>query len=173
MDTYEAIARKLDVREFARKPVPGEIKRKILESARLTGSSMNSQHWRFILIQDGANLKKLAQDSSTGAWVEKADFAILILINPKIPGSVIDAGRVLQDMELAAWNFGVASRLYTGMVQDALRKDFGVPAELTPAAVLGFGYPANKIQGKKDRKPLRDLAFAERYGNPLDPKLLS
>src|SRR5580658_922019 len=102
MDAYDAIITKLDVREFASKHVPGEIKKKILEAARLTGSSMNSQHWRFVLIQERPSLKKLAGDSSSGAWVENADFAILILTNPKQSGYLIDAGRVLQDMELAA-----------------------------------------------------------------------
>ncbi len=173
MDTYDAIATKLDVREFATKHVPGSIKLKILEAARLTGSSMNSQHWRFLVIQDRANLKTLALDSTSGGWVESADFAILIMINPSVPGSTIDAGRVLQDMQLTAWNFGVVSRIFIGIKEDALRRDFGVPSELKPSAVLGFGYPKHKVLGKKNRKPLEELAFSERYGNPLDPKQLA
>lgn len=172
MDTFNAIATKLDVRDFALKPVPVEIKIKVLEAARLTGSSMNSQHWRFLLVQDKSNLKKLAADSTSGLWIDKADFAVVILIDTKIPGSNVDAGRVLQDMQLAAWNFGVASRLYTGIKEIDLRRDFGVPAELKPAVVLGFGYPAHKVVGKKNRKALEELVFAEKYGNPLDRKRL-
>jgi nitroreductase len=168
MDAYECIITKLDVREFAHKRVPGETKRKILEAARLTGSSMNSQHWRFLLIQDRSNLAKLAADSTSGAWVAGADFAIVILTSPKVSGYAIDAGRVLQDMELAAWNFGVVSRLYTGFKRDELRRDFGVPPELEISAALGFGYPKEKILGKKDRKPIEELVFPERYGNRLD-----
>jgi nitroreductase len=171
MDTYDAIVTKLDVREFASKQVPGEIKRKILEAARLTSSSQNSQHWRFVVIQDRSNLKKLALDSSSGLWIENADFAILILTNPKQPGHIIDAGRVLQDMQLASWNFGVVSRIFTGIKEDALRRDFGVPVELNPTAVLGFGFPRKKILGKnKNRKAIEELFFSEKYGNPLDPK---
>lgn len=167
MDTFDTIATKLDVREYSPKHVPAEIKRKILEAARLTGSSMNTQHWRFVVVQDSANLKKLAVDSTTGPWVEKADFAIIISTNPKIPGSNVDAGRVLQDMQLAAWDSGVASRLYTGFKEDEMRRDFALPSDLKVAAVLGFGYPAKKVIGKKNRKPLEELAFSERYGNPL------
>lgn len=171
LDTFDAIATKLDVREFAAKHVPKEIKQKILEAARLTGSSMNSQHWRFIVIQDQRNLKTLASDSTTGTWVGDADFAILILTNPRQPGFMIDAGRVLQDMELAAWNFGIVSRLYTGIKDDEVRRDFGVPAELKPTAVLGFGYPKQKVSGrKKNRKAIQELAFSERFGNDLDLK---
>ena len=168
MDAFEAISTKLDVREFTTKKVPGDTKRKILEAARLTASAMNTQHWRFILIQDRPNLKRLAADSMTGKWVEGADFAIIILTDPKVPGSSIDAGRVVQDMELAAWNFGVVSRLYTGFRPDELRRDFGVPSELEISAALGFGYPKGKILGKKNRKQIEELVFAERYGNHLN-----
>ncbi len=173
LDTFEAIATKLDVKEFApNEKVPGEVKRKILEAARLTGSSRNLQHWRFILIQDRANLKRLADDSTSGKWVEGADFAVVILTDPSVNGHAIDAGRALQDMELAAWNFGVVSRLYVGFKEDELRRDYAIPATLRPSAALGFGYPKQKILGRKDRKPLEELVFGEKYGEKLDVKSL-
>ena len=173
MDAFEAISMKLDVREFASRRVPGETKKKILEAARLTASSMNTQHWRFVLIQDRSNIKRLAADSMTGKWVEGADFAIIVLIDPKVPGSSIDAGRVVQDMELAAWNFGIASGVYTGVGEPSLRKDYAIPDALKPAAVLGFGYPKRKILGKKSRKPMEELVFPEKYGEKLKPSDLS
>jgi nitroreductase len=169
MDTYDAIVTKLDVKEFARKRVDGKIKTRILQAARFTGSSMNSQHWRFILVQDRERLATLAQDSTTGLWVKGADFAVIINTDPKVPGSNIDGGRVLQDMQLAAWNFGVVSRVFTGFKEPELRRDFGIPPELKPAAVLGFGYPVRKIKGKKNRKPLEELVSLEKYGNPYHP----
>ncbi len=164
MDTYEAIITKLDVRDFAQRHVGDDVKAKILQAARFTGSSMNTQHWRFVLIQDPKNLATLAQDSTTGPWVRGADFAVIISIDPKVPGSTIDAGRVLQDMELAAWNFGVVSRLFTGFKEAELRRDFGIPPDLKPAAVLGFGYPARKIRGRKSRKSIEELVSSEFYG---------
>jgi nitroreductase len=173
LDAFEAISTKLDVREYAARKVPGETKRKVLEAARLTASSMNTQHWRFVLVQERSNLKRLAADSTTGGWVEGADFAVIILTDPKVPGSSIDAGRVVQDMELAAWNFGVASGIYTGVNEPSLRKDFALPDGLKPSAVLGFGYPRRKIVGKKDRKPLEELVFPERYGERLKPSDLA
>ncbi|HKT21745.1 MAG TPA: nitroreductase family protein, partial [Nitrososphaerales archaeon] len=109
METYEAIRTKLDIRQFASRHVESGVKKTVLEAARLTASSMNSQHWRFILVQDSKNIQTLAKDSSTGSWVRGADFAIIVTIDPKIPGSVIDAGRVVQDMQLAAWEQGVGS----------------------------------------------------------------
>ena len=167
MDAFEAVSTKLDVREFASKKVTGETKKKILEAARMTGSSMNTQHWRFVLVQDRANIARLAGDSTSGKWVGGADFAIIVTVDPKVPGSAIDAGRVLQDMGLAAWNFGIASGIYVGINEPALRKDFAIPDSQKISAVLGFGYPRRKIVGKKDRKALEEVAFVERYGQRI------
>jgi len=167
MDAFDAIATKLETKTFAKRRVEDAIKRKILEAARLTGSSKNTQHWRFVLVQDPKNLETLASDSTSGTWVKGADFAIIVSIDPKIPASMIDAGRVVQDMQIAAWNLGVTSRVFTGIRTDAFRGDFGVPDNLNPVIVVGFGYPEKKILGRKSRKPLSELAFLERYGNPL------
>jgi nitroreductase len=173
MDTYECVATKLDVREFDSRDVPADVKLKILEAARLTASGLNYQHWSFILIQDQSGIKRLAEDSTTGKWVAKANFATIILTNPKYPFHLIDAGRVLQDMQLTAWNYGVVSGIYTGVKGEDLCRHFNIPDELSPSVVVGFGYPARKITGKrKNRKPLTEVAFLEKYGNRLDTQKL-
>jgi nitroreductase len=174
MDAYECVATKLDVREFDSRYVPAEVKLKVLEAARLTGSGINNQHWRFILVQERDRLKLLAEDSTTGGWVAQANFAVIVLTDPKFGFHLIDAGRAAQDMQIAAWNFGVTSCLYTGFKVEDLRKDFGIPKNLNPSVVVGFGYPARKIVGKtKDRKPLSTLAFLNNYENRLEPEKLN
>ena len=173
METYEAIKTKLEVREFSSQIVPVDVKLKILEAARLTASGMNSQHWRFILVQEHEDLKKLAADSTTGPWIVAANFAVIVLTAQKYPFHLIDAGRVVQDMELATWNFGVATGVFTGVKEQELRKDFEIPKELSPSMIVGFGYPAKKISGKrKNRKPLTEIVFLEKYGKSFDPKAL-
>lgn len=157
----------MDLREFDRKSVPDEVKRKVLEAARLTGSGINAQHWRFVLVQKPENMKRLSEDSTSGRWIGGANFAVLVLTNPKYNFHSFDAGRVVQDMQLAAWNFGVASGIYTGFDEIAMAKHFSLPKELDLAAAIGFGYPSKTIKGKKNRRPLVDLAFSESYGEKL------
>ncbi len=173
MDVIDTVATKLDVREFAKKKVPANVKSQVLEAARLTQSGNNTQHWRFILIQDPANLKTLAKDSKWGKWVEKADFAVIVLIDPTLGFHLIDAGRVVQDMELTAWASGVTSCVFTGLDEGASQRDFKIPKNLTPSIVVGFGYPVKKLLGKKNRKPLSELAFLERFGNKFAPANLA
>jgi nitroreductase len=170
MDTYQTIITKLDVKDFdPNKPVPKDLKLKVLDAARMTGSGMNSQHWRFILVQDPKDLKQLADDSTTGKWVAGANFAVIILTDPTMGFHQIDSGRAVQDMQVTAWSYGVASRLYTGVNIEKMRKDFGIPTNLEATIVAGFGYPAKKITGKKKiRKPLEEIVYLEKYGNKID-----
>src|SRR5213593_4802052 len=168
MDTFECITTKLELREFSTHEVPSEIRLKILEAARMTGTGLNTQHWRFILVEGGDQLRKLAEDSTSGAWVAGANFAIIVLTNPKYNFHMIDAGRVLQNMQLAAWNRGVASGVFTGIKEEKLRHDFGIPKELNITLIIGFGYPARKLAGKKDRMPISELVYHNKYGNPMN-----
>lgn len=167
MDTFQCIATKLDVREFSAQDVSSEIRLKVLDAARLTGTGLNTQHWRFILVSNKQNLKMLAEGSTSGKWVAGANFAIIILTNPGYNFHLIDAGRVLQDMQLAAWNRGVGSGLFTGIKEEKLRNDFGIPRELSPTVVVGFGYPARQLSGKrKKRMPIDKLVYYEKYNTP-------
>lgn len=166
MDTFECIATKLEVREFSAQDVPFELRLKLLEAARLTGTGLNTQHWRFILVENKENLRKLAEDSTSGSWVKGANFAIIVLTNPEYSFHLIDAGRVLQNMQLAAWNYELGSGLFTGIREEKLRSDFDIPTELSPTIIVGFGYPARKLTGKrKKRLPLHKLVYYEKYGS--------
>jgi nitroreductase len=166
MDTFQCITTKLEIREFSTRDVPSEISLMILEAARLTGTGLNTQHWRFIIVNNKQNLKTLAGDSTSGNWVAGANFAVIILTNPDYNFHLIDAGRVLQNMQMAAWNQGVGSGLFTGIQEEKLRNDFGIPRELSPTVVLGFGYPARQLTGKrKKRLPLDKLVYYEKYGS--------
>lgn len=169
MNTTDAVKTKLDVREFSSKPVPTAVKAAVLEAARLTQSGTNSQHWRFILVQDPKNLEKMAEDSTWGKWVAGADFAVIVCTDPSKSYHIIDAGRAVQDMQLTAWDNGVASCVFTGIKVPEFRRDFGIPVGIDPTIVVGFGYPRRKLYGrKKDRRPLSEVAYLERYGRRLE-----
>jgi nitroreductase len=168
MNTFECIATKLDVRQYSDKPVPDELKLKILEAGRLTGSASNRQHWRFILVQDRDLIQKLAEDSPTGIWVAGANFALIVLNVPQPNFGKLDAGRAIQDMQLAAWEEGVVSCIFTGINEEALRKDFEIPDDFEIGVGCGFGYPAFRVTGrKKSRAPLEEIAFLNKFGGPL------
>src|SRR3989442_9303035 len=173
METYKTILTKLDVRQYDSKKVPAEVKSKVLEAARASGTGNNRQEWRFLLVQEKEMLKRLAEDSTSGGWVAGASFAVVVLSDPTLGFHLIDAGRAVQNMELAAWDHGVISGIYTGIKDEKMRKDFAIPSTLKPVVVVGFGYPVKRSIGQKHRMPWRELTLIDKYGNKFDPNKLS
>ncbi|MEZ4615924.1 MAG: nitroreductase family protein [Caldilineaceae bacterium] len=53
----EAVSTVLAVRSYEDKAIPDAAVRRIVEAAHLTGSSMNRQPWRFIVVDDRAMLQ--------------------------------------------------------------------------------------------------------------------
>lgn len=170
MDVSEAIATRLEVREYDDERVPDETKRAILDAARLAPSGKNLQHWSFVLVDDSDAIEALAGSSTTGQWVAGADFAVVVLTDPSYGYHEIDAGRAVTHMQLEAWTHGVGSCIYTGFDEPAMRDAFEYPDEVTATLVAGFGYPTRPMEsfvGNKARAPLDEIAHHGTYGGAL------
>ncbi len=170
MDVDTAIRTRLEVREFAAGDVDDVTKRRIVNAARLAPSGINRQHWRFILVEDGTDLDRLAEISETGGWVAGAAFAVVVLTDPSFDWHELDAGRAITHMQFAAWDAGIGSCIYTGYDDDGMREFLDIPQDYAISAVVGFGQPTfdvEDVEGRKDRAPLGEVAFAGRFGEPL------
>lgn len=168
MDVMEALKNRLEIREYSSEPVDSTVKKEVLEAGRLAPSGKNLQHWRFILVDDEDDVGKLADLSTSGSWVRGADFAIVVLTDPTYSYHKMDAGRAITHMQLAAWDQGVGSCIYTGYDQKGMREFLEIPESYSVTAVIGFGYPVKEIKGKKRRKPLEEIAYRNRFGSELD-----
>lgn len=166
MNTFEAIKTMLAVRDYRSQPIPAEVVSRIVEAARLTGSSMNRQEWDFIVIQDKQTLQQLGQLASTGGYIAQAPLAVAIVV-ADWPWGQIDGARAAQDMMLVAWEEGVGSNWVANVNTDAVKELLQVPRERVVLTILPFGYPARKVgQGQKKRKPLAEVAHVEKFGRP-------
>ncbi|HZT53786.1 MAG TPA: nitroreductase family protein, partial [Gaiellaceae bacterium] len=104
MDVRLAIASKRDERAYAERPVPEEVRRRILDAGRLSGSSRNRQAWEFVVIS-GAARERLAEAVYAPENLRGA--ALVVAVVGEASG--FDAGRCAQNMMLAAWSEGVVS----------------------------------------------------------------
>ena len=168
MDVFEAVRTMLAVRQYRDDPVPKEVLHRILEAGRLTASAMNAQPWRFIVVQDRETLRQLGTLASTGPYIAQAPVAIAVAID-RTPLAVSDASRAIQSMLLTAWADGVGANWVGFKRLDAVKPLLGIPAELDLLAILPFGFPATAVgRGKKERKPLAEVASRGRYGQPYE-----
>jgi nitroreductase len=168
MDVFDAVRTVLAVRQYRDTPVPPEVVRRIVEAGHLTASSMNKQPWHFILVENRDTLRRLAELAPTGPYISQAPLAVVVAIDDS-RFAVSDASRAIQSMILTAWADGVGSNWVGFHKLDAVKPTLGIPAELDVLAILSFGYPANPGgRGKKQRKPLGEIAFDERFGQPFN-----
>lgn len=167
MDIFDAIRTDLAVRQYRDTPIPDDVAREIVEAGRLTASSANGQPWRFIVVRDKDTLRKLASLAPTGPYIAQAPLAIVVATTQS-PYAVSDASRAVQSMILDAWSRGIGSNWVGFHGFDAVKPVLGIPDDLDVLTIVPFGYPAQPTgAGKKIRKPLGEVAFRERYGQPF------
>lgn len=158
MDPYLAIASKRDERSYADTPISADVRRRILDAGRLSGSSKNRQRWEFAVVS-GAEKNRLAE---TVYAPENLLGAALVVAIVGEAGS-FDAGRCAQNMMLAAWGEGVVSCPNGVRDPDTAAAICGGEVR----AILSFGYPARPrdVAGRSaeewseraNRKPLDEL----------------
>ncbi len=158
MDPYLAIASKRDERAYAGTPVPGEVRGRILDAGRLSGSSQNRQRWEFVLVS-GAARERLAEAVYAPDNVRGA--ALVVAVVGEAGG--LDVGRCAQNMMLAAWGDGVASCPNGVRDPDAAAEICGGEVR----TIVSFGYPARprdvasrsaeEWSARANRKPLSEL----------------
>ena len=167
MEVFEAVRTVLAVRSYQDRPVPPDLVRRIVEAGGLTGSAMNAQPWHFIIVEDRDILRQLGALARTGPYVAQAPLSIVVAIE-RTRFSVSDASRAIQSMVLTAWSEGVGSNWVGFMGLDEVKPLLSIPDELDVLAIVPFGYPAQAIgKGKKQRKPLSQVAHRGRFGQPF------
>lgn len=168
MNAFEAARTVLAVRAYRDDPIPEDLIRRIVEAARLTGSSTNGQPWHFVVVTDRDTLRRLGSAIRSGQYTADAPLAIAVAAERRNRFGLSDASRAIQSMILTAWAEGVGSNWtgFTGM--EEVRSILGIPEEYDVVAVVPFGYPTQRLgKGLKNRKPLAEIASRERFGQPF------
>ena len=168
MEVFEAVRTVLAVRAYQDRPVPPDMVRRIIEAAHLTASSMNRQPWHFIVVDDRDTIRRLAEVAKTGPYIAGAPLAIVVALEES-RFAESDAGRAVQSMVLAAWEQGLGSNWVGFHGLEAVKPILGIPDALDVLAIIPFGYPAQPAgKGKKERKPLSQVAHHNRFSQPFE-----
>lgn len=166
MEVYQCIRTRTTVREFRPDPIPNAVVTKMLRAARWAPSARNRQPWHFIVIRSPETLAQIGHIASSGAFIGRAPLAIAVAMdNANRPE--LDAGRALQQLELAAWSEGVGGCVagIRGEENRKVKELLQVPEGMELVTVMAFGYPTDgAVSRGKRRKPLAEIAHRERFG---------
>ena len=166
---FEAVRTALAVRDYQDREIPDGVIDRIVEASHLTASSMNQQPWHFVVVRDRQALRELGGLVRTGPYIAGAAAAVVVAYERRSPFGVSDASRAVQSMILTAWADGVGSNWAGFGHLDGVREQVGLPDTFEVLCVVPFGYPKQAIRGRKNRKPLAEVASLGRHGTPYSP----
>ncbi|MBU4341545.1 MAG: nitroreductase [Candidatus Altiarchaeota archaeon] len=170
MELNDCIAGRRSIRAYKDEPVSKEIVDKIIGAGAWAPSGMNTQPWRFVVIENRATINKLSQRvkeillgmewpdeikerfrSEEDAIFYGVPLLILVCVEKKEPSwrdvNLLDCGLAAENMFLAAYQEGLGS-CFIGfgnfLNQDPnLLAEVGVPKDHELMAPLIFGYPVD------------------------------
>ncbi len=170
-DALEVVRKVRQVRQYEPGEVSDDDLNTILEIARWSGSSRNTQPWRFVVVRDKDTLKKLSDLRPNITWVADGALAIALVF----PGEnevheAYDEGRVSERIMIAAQMLGLGAGTAWFAENEGVAKDLlGIPQEKVLHSVMVVGpYVTSKdprpTGPKPGRKSLDELVSYEKWG---------
>ncbi len=181
MQVIELLRTLRAVRRFAAQPISDAVLHDLLEVARWTGSAKNTQPWELVVIPDRQLLVQLARFGQYAGHLAGAPLAIALLMD--YATQVFDAGRLAQNIMVAAWAHGVGSciaSLFPDENERQAKALLGIPAERSMQTAISLGYPADpgalrlhsappgtRATVPTGRKALDEMVSWEHYGRRM------
>ena len=163
------------VRRFDDRPIPDDVLGDVLEVARWTGTSKNTQPWHIVVVHERDTLQRLSRLGQFASHVAGAKVALVLVMESA--SNAFDCGRLAERVMLAAWAHGVGScigSIWGDGNEDKAKTLLGIPKERWLRQVISLGYAADDdatrstktaaARAIRGRRPLDDLVSWERFG---------
>lgn len=175
MTFLDLVKKRTSVREYGDRLVSRETIGRCLEAARLAPSACNSQPWQFIVVDDPALCKKLANAAFSGVhsmntFAKSAPVLIVVIRKPSgtaptlggilrgIQYNLIDIGIACEHFVLQAAEEGVGTCWLGWFDANAVKKVLNLSKGTHVDIIISMGYPAGEINSEKNRKPLNEIS---------------
>ncbi len=169
MDFTTLITERYSVRKFKDKKLEKEAIEKILKAGHIAPTGCNYQPQRILVLESDEALEKLKKCTKCHF---NAPNAMLICYNRdecwtrKYDGAQsggIDASIVTTHMMLAAHNIGVGSCWVMHFDPATMKREFHIPENIEPLALLVMGYPADDSIPMNLHSQYRDINEIVKY----------
>lgn len=177
MDFFSVVQQRRSIRRYQDRRVEAEKVEALVEAALRAPSSMGTNSWRFIVVEDRAMLEKLSRAREAGSsQLKTAALAIVVCVNPEESSVwVEDASIAGAFILLAAEALGlggcwiqVRERMQgEGKPSEAyIAEILGIPQEIRVEAVMSLGYPAESKKPHAGTGLQFEKVYRGGYGMP-------
>jgi nitroreductase len=173
-DKLRPLRRTRQFREFSAEPVDQASLEAIADVARWSGSSQNTQPWRFILVTDEATIRQIAaMGMPSSRSLQTATAAIAIVLpdeQGKAVGYAYDEGRAAERMLIAAGmiDLGAGIAWIRSDIRAAVGELFDLPPDRFIRTIVSLGHPTEAARRPKSaagsaRLPRAETVFKDRW----------
>lgn len=165
MNFKELCRARYSVRAYKPDAIPADKMEYIKECVRLAPSAVNKQPWKFFVIDDEENRRKLQQCYERD-WFAQAPAYILVCSHAAEAWTRryddknhadIDNAIAVEHLCLAATEQGLGTCWVCNFRVQLCRELFNLPEELYPFAIIPIGFPAEAETPEKLRKETEDV----------------
>ena len=166
-DRLRPLRRARQVREFTTLPVDPAALDAIADVARWSGSSRNTQPWRFIVVTDAGILALLAAIGLPQTRALRTATAAIAIVLPADEsheiGIVYDDGRAAERILIAAGmlDLGAGIAWVRSDVRAAVGEMFGLPQDRYVRTIVALGHPSDAARQPKSPPGEARLARGE------------
>ena len=173
-DLLRPLRRTRQIREFERTPLTPEQLDALADVARWTGSSQNSQPWRFIVITEPSTLRAIHEAGGSNTRSLATAAAAIAIVLPSDPARAVrdayDDGRVAERILVAAsiLEIGAGISWIRPDARPAVATILGLPADRMVRTMVQLGIPTAAAREPKAapgeaRLPRDEIVFSERW----------
>lgn len=162
------------IREFTDEPVDEADLATLADVARWSGSSQNSQPWRFIVVTETATIRQIAEAGLPQTRSLRTATAAIAITMPEEPARAIshafDDGRVAERILVAATMLGLGAGIawILSAARDTVHGILHLPEERRVRTIVAIGHPS--VAGRRlksapgrARLPREEVVFEERW----------
>jgi nitroreductase len=155
------------IRQYRPDPVPEDLINELLQIARWSGSSRNTQPWHFVVVTEKDKLRQLSDLRTPINWVADAPLGIAIVLDGEggEASEAYDEGRVTERVMIGARVLGLGSGVAWFLEDDReaeAKRILGVPQDRVLRSIIAIGYPITSKDPRPNparggRKPLSEI----------------
>ncbi|MHA2140234.1 MAG: nitroreductase family protein [Candidatus Thorarchaeota archaeon] len=179
---FDVIRGRRSIRRYKEFDIPDKDIAAIIDAARLAPSAENSQPWRFLVVKEKGMKEVLAETASGQRFIAEANAVIMVLglrsasCCPSNPARwyVQDPMIAAEHLVLAATALGYGT-CWVAMLEtrptraiEIVKEALGIPEDALIISLVTVGVP-DEAPSARPRKSIQEIAFMERYGEPLIP----
>lgn len=160
MDFTKVVEKRRSIRRYKPDPVPDDLIKEILESARVAPSAGNRQPCHFIIVKDAERKKAMG----LRAWAVEAPVIVVGCADSSLSPTwhLVDFAIAFEHIILAATNLGLGTCWQGRLEDERIKKILNIPAPIKVIAVTSLGYPAESPEPKA-RKALSEMVHYEKF----------